>query len=180
MIRTAVALSMSLILTACGSAGTAPSPRIVTYEVEQITSTDPSLPDLNQIRAKFGLQPLSVSATATRVAQKHAQDMATNNFFSHRGSDGSTGVSRLTAAGCRGTRAENIAKGRYHLVDDHAAAKIHIDRLTGIGASPLERLEIAVWNEGVSNEAPSEIARKNENGFSQASFVANMAQQMSI
>lgn len=114
MIRTAVALSVSLILTACGSAGTAPSPKIVTYDVEQITSTDPSLPDLNQIRAKFGLQPLSVSATATRVAQKHAQDMATNNFFSHRGSDGSTGVSRLTAAGCRGTRAENIAKGPFN------------------------------------------------------------------
>lgn len=77
-------------------------------------------------------------------------------------------------------QAENIAKGRYHLVDDQTAAKIHIDRLTGIGASPLERLEIAVWNEGVSNEAPSEIARKNENAVTQASLAANMAQQMSI
>ncbi len=77
-------------------------------------------------------------------------------------------------------QAEHVAKGRFHLVDDQTAAKIHVDMLTGTGASPLERLEIAVWNEGVSNELPSEIERKNENTISQAQYAANMAQQMSM
>lgn len=45
-------------------------------------------------------------------ARCHAIDMASNNFFSHTGSDGSTPFQRMTAAGYNyNTAAENIAAG---------------------------------------------------------------------
>ena len=114
MTKFAIALSLTAILSACGCAGPAPAPKTITVDPEQVTSTDPSLPSFNEIRAQFGLKPLAISPTATRVAQGHAEDMARNNFFSHRGSDGKRAVQRLTAAGCRGSRGENIAQGPFN------------------------------------------------------------------
>jgi uncharacterized protein YkwD len=56
--------------------------------------------------------PLVAYAALNSSAQKHATDMATKNFFSHTGSDGSSPFDRMTAAGYRFTNAgENIAAG---------------------------------------------------------------------
>jgi uncharacterized protein YkwD len=56
--------------------------------------------------------PVTLSATLTRAAQTHAQDMAQHNFFEHEGSDGSTAAARATRAGYEWKNvAENIAAG---------------------------------------------------------------------
>ena len=64
----------------------------------------------------FGVQPaapaLAWSTALAAAADRHSQDMARNNFFSDRGSDGSEPSARVVAAGCGGWGvAENIAAG---------------------------------------------------------------------
>lgn len=64
---------------------------------------------VNQIRATgancgssgtFGAAgALAWNTPLTQAAAGHSQDMVTNNFFSHTGSDGSTLGMRVTAAG---------------------------------------------------------------------------------
>lgn len=66
----------------------------------------------NQYRAAAGCAPLTVSQRLTSAAAAHSQDMATNNFFSHTGSDGSTPWDRIRRTGYTfSTAAENIAAG---------------------------------------------------------------------
>lgn len=56
--------------------------------------------------------PLKLSATLSRAALLHSQDMANKNFFEHRGSDGSQVGDRATRVGYRWRIAgENIAIG---------------------------------------------------------------------
>ncbi|MBD1859810.1 CAP domain-containing protein [Leptolyngbya sp. FACHB-1624] len=67
----------------------------------------------NQQRAQFGLAPLSLNLTLNDVAEKHSQDMAGNNYFSHQGRDGSQPWDRMRAEGYNYSRAaENIAFGQ--------------------------------------------------------------------
>jgi uncharacterized protein YkwD len=57
------------------------------------------------------------NALLEQAAQKHSDDMATRNFFSHTGSDGSAPWQRLTAAGYNWrSMGENIAAG-YTSID---------------------------------------------------------------
>ncbi len=66
----------------------------------------------NQERAVYGLPPLVANAALTTAAVRHSQDMATNDFFSHTGSDGSNPGQRITQAGYVWyTYGENIAAG---------------------------------------------------------------------
>ncbi len=66
----------------------------------------------NQYRVAAGCAPLTVSPQLTAAAAAHSQDMATNNFFSHTGSDGSTPWQRIRRTGYSySTAAENIAAG---------------------------------------------------------------------
>ncbi|MFQ3632936.1 CAP domain-containing protein [Roseiflexus sp.] len=66
----------------------------------------------NQYRVTAGCAPLTVSSQLTTAAAAHSQDMATNNFFSHTGSDGSTPWQRIQRTGYSySTAAENIAAG---------------------------------------------------------------------
>jgi uncharacterized protein YkwD len=56
--------------------------------------------------------PLTLSSVLSRAALVHAKDMSANNFFDHRGSDGSKPAQRATRVGYDwATIAENIAKG---------------------------------------------------------------------
>lgn len=84
------------------------------------TATTPPLPSpaqqvvdlVNQERAKAGCQPLAVSPQLTAAAQGHSEDMATNDFFSHTGSNGASPWERIEAAGYQySAAAENIAFG---------------------------------------------------------------------
>jgi uncharacterized protein YkwD len=63
---------------------------------------------------RFGpAPPLVWNPLLARTAERHAQDMAARNFFSHTGSDGHELRQRADAVGYRWrTLAENIAGGR--------------------------------------------------------------------
>ncbi|WP_088893821.1 CAP domain-containing protein [Leptolyngbya ohadii] len=66
----------------------------------------------NQYRAQARLAPLSWNPVLTATALAHSQDMAFNDYFSHRGSDGSSLFDRLRVGGYRYDSAgENIAAG---------------------------------------------------------------------
>lgn len=66
----------------------------------------------NLQRANYGLPPLTANAALTAAALAHSNDMATNNFFSHTGSDGSSPGQRISRAGYSYyTYGENIAAG---------------------------------------------------------------------
>jgi uncharacterized protein YkwD len=67
---------------------------------------------LNNERAKAGCAPLSLDSKLTSAALGHSNDMAVNNFFDHRGSNGSGLGERVNASGYRWRAlAENIAAG---------------------------------------------------------------------
>lgn len=57
--------------------------------------------------------PLVYNAQLNTAARLHAEDMATNNYFSHTGLNGSSFSQRATAAGYTGSpQGENIAQGQ--------------------------------------------------------------------
>ncbi len=53
---------------------------------------------INEYRAENGLGPVKVSATLTRAAERHANDMAAKDYMGHTGSDGSTPAERAWGA----------------------------------------------------------------------------------
>ncbi len=68
---------------------------------------------LNVERQNAGLAPLTNSRKLNSASYYHSLDMATNSFFSHTGSDGSSPVTRIREEGYTGWTAvaENIAAG---------------------------------------------------------------------
>ena len=67
---------------------------------------------LNTARAGPGLNPLSFNQKLANAAQVHADDMSSNGFFGHVGSDGSSFTQRILAQGYSyAWAAENIAQG---------------------------------------------------------------------
>jgi uncharacterized protein YkwD len=63
-------------------------------------------------RRQAGLQPLRLNAQLNAVAKGHSVDMATNDYFSHTGANGSSPFDRISAGGYTyATAAENIAAG---------------------------------------------------------------------
>lgn len=77
------------------------------------------LTSLNAIRADKGLRPLIMCKSLTQSAQNYAKVMATQDFFSHEGRDGSTAGQRIQGAGYKWRNsktsaaiAENIAAGQ--------------------------------------------------------------------
>lgn len=67
----------------------------------------------NQAREEAGLKPLRSSYQLGQSAQVYAEDLATQNFFSHQGKDGSTLSTRVAATGYDFAAAgENIAAGQ--------------------------------------------------------------------
>lgn len=73
---------------------------------------------LNGVRSGAGAGALTYDSRLGVAANRHANDMAANNFFSHTGSDGSTVGQRVTDAGYQWNRVgENIARGQ---VDEQA------------------------------------------------------------
>jgi uncharacterized protein YkwD len=67
----------------------------------------------NQERTQRGLAPLSMNLKLNVSAEKHSQEMATKNYFSHQGSNGSQPWDRMRVEGYNYSRAaENIAFGQ--------------------------------------------------------------------
>ena len=67
---------------------------------------------VNARRAEAGCKPVALDPRLTAAAAGHAQDMATNDYFSHTSRDGRTFVDRIKAAGYPVPRSENIAAGQ--------------------------------------------------------------------
>ncbi|MFF7340138.1 sigma-70 family RNA polymerase sigma factor [Streptomyces sp. NPDC008163] len=68
---------------------------------------------VNTERAKEGCTPVTGNDELTTAAQRHSEDMAAHDYFSHTSQDGSGPGERITAAGYRwSTYGENIAKGQ--------------------------------------------------------------------
>jgi uncharacterized protein YkwD len=67
---------------------------------------------VNEERGLRGFDPLMNNAQLSTAARRHSEDMATNKFFSHTGSDGSNPRERANEAGYTGTwRGECIGMG---------------------------------------------------------------------
>ena len=88
-----------------------------------MTWQDQMLASLNSIRAEKDLKPLVMCKPLTTAAQKYAKAMATQNFFSHDGKDGSTAGERIQRAGYNWRDsaiatgiAENIAAGQSNVI----------------------------------------------------------------
>lgn len=72
-----------------------------------------ALKQINALRAKAGCGPLRPNAALQLAAERHAAAMAQQNFFGHKGKDGSQLKGRVNDAGYRwGAIAENIAAGQ--------------------------------------------------------------------
>ena len=68
---------------------------------------------LNNVRLTNGVSAVVFDARLGSAAQKHANDMLANNYFSHTGLNGSSPGDRITAEGYDWkTYGENIAKGQ--------------------------------------------------------------------
>ncbi|KAG7399667.1 hypothetical protein PHYBOEH_008310 [Phytophthora boehmeriae] len=68
---------------------------------------------VNKQRAAAGLSALCMNSKLQSSAQRHSNDMASNDFMSHTGSDGSSMAQRITAAGYSWqSLAENVAAGQ--------------------------------------------------------------------
>lgn len=120
-LTTFVLLIAVLILTACGASGEPDAEAVP--PVAQVTSAAPASesapapvppadhpPDdlafegavadlINQHRAANGLPALTLVPELTQAARRHSQDMATQRFTAHTGSDGSDGAGRMRDAG---------------------------------------------------------------------------------
>ncbi|GAB4421809.1 MAG: hypothetical protein Kow002_10920 [Anaerolineales bacterium] len=68
---------------------------------------------INVYRAQNGLPPYKINTQLTLAAQAHSQDMACNNLFVHKGSNGSTPQSRVAAAGYQASYVSENVYGRY-------------------------------------------------------------------
>lgn len=78
---------------------------------------------VNGQRAKAGVEALTYSGALTSAARSHSKDMATNNFFSHTGSNGSSPFDRMMAAGFSySAAAENVYAGTGSLNSAGSAA----------------------------------------------------------
>jgi uncharacterized YkwD family protein len=68
---------------------------------------------VNSERAKYGLSPLTLNASVTKVAQAKAEDMKNNNYFSHTSPTYGSPFDMLKSFGVSyKTAGENIAKGQ--------------------------------------------------------------------
>lgn len=66
---------------------------------------------VNQVRAEYGLPPLTYNAALATAAQGHANFIAQNAVYSHIGINGSTWQDRAEAAGYTGHAGENLVGG---------------------------------------------------------------------
>lgn len=155
-----------LALAACGGAG-APSvddiatPRNAAPITDAATlaaveiGPDISVDDtdfagiLNNLRISRGTTPVAYDARLNEAAQKHAADMAVNNYFAHESLDGRTPLDRIRAEGYEPrTYGENIA-GRQQTEEAALDAWINSpDHNALLGATNMEDFALGVAGTG--------------------------------
>ena len=115
---------------------------------------------VNEVRHSYGLEPLIWNEYLAQAARYHSEDMATNNFISHAGSDGSQVPERMNRVGLQGffAWAENVAIGQqtpeqvmYGWMNSpgHRANILRNIRYIGIGVKPIEHqgFQIFAWTQ---------------------------------
>jgi uncharacterized protein YkwD len=107
--RHAIALLLALVPQVAGAAESCPVPPAASG-----AALAAALAEINRLRAQAGVPALTLNAKLINAAQRHAADMADNNYFSHTSRDGRTVVQRIEAAGYTSWTAwgENIAWGQ--------------------------------------------------------------------
>jgi uncharacterized protein YkwD len=102
-------MAAAVVVLACGSAlitapaaQAAPSASVLRATVGTGT---------NAARAAHGCAPLTVSRKLSKTAQRHAADMANNEYFSRTSPDGTTWGNRIKQAGYAHPAGENLAFG---------------------------------------------------------------------
>lgn len=109
-LRSLLLISSLAALTACATDSQPPAQTTQTTssgeeQIEKLTVST---------RANAGVPAIRRSARLDAVARLQAVDMASNNFFSHTGSNGSTLMNRIDSVNYNAClAAENIAFGRY-------------------------------------------------------------------
>jgi len=93
--------------SASGSANAACS---FTTDSTKLTAT---LEAVNAYRARNGLPAYTLNTLLAKAAQAHANDMACNKFFTHKGSDNSTPQSRVAASGYIASSVSENVYGSY-------------------------------------------------------------------
>lgn len=68
---------------------------------------------VNAYRAENGLPPYAANALLNNAASAHANDLACNNLFGHKGSDGSTPASRVAVSGYAASAVSENVYGSY-------------------------------------------------------------------
>ncbi len=132
MIKRSLFISLMLCQIFACQKSDAPTPNIETPTTPSVPVTETGnfstdmLKAVNNLRAagcRCGSQqmppvsPLKWNSKLEAAAKRHASDMATKGFFSHKGSDGSTMQTRIEAAGYSWSSiGENIARG-YSTLD---------------------------------------------------------------
>jgi len=97
---------LPLMLNSAASSITTPTSEHDAFVVRVVEET-------NVYRNRAGCPALRLNAQLNSAAQRHSDDMARNNFFSHTGSDGSSPWDRIHDAGYNYTGAgENAAAGQ--------------------------------------------------------------------
>lgn len=72
---------------------------------------------INAYRAQNNLPEYTVNTLLVRAAQRHANDMACNNFFTHTGTDGSTPQTRVADAGYAASSVSENVYGSFPPLD---------------------------------------------------------------
>ncbi|GEM_PF-526448 len=85
-------------------------------DVSNFVSSNPLINEVldltNEYRSQYGLDPLTLNRELSLAAEKHSEDMAINDFFSHEGSNGSKLRDRTKSGGYESSYVgENIAAG---------------------------------------------------------------------
>lgn len=110
--RTRVATGLIMAAAVAGGALTVPA--IATPAAAASSAVQLKLDvvgSVNKIRAQQGCKPLKIAKKLNKSAQRHAEDMAAKNYFSHTSADGRSWVSRQRATGWKKPGGENIARG---------------------------------------------------------------------
>ena len=122
-----VLAACAVAVALCGSAAHAQSSCATPGNLSQLGSAIAS--GLNQSRQSASLRQLRPSGALMTAAQAHACDMSRNNFFDHRGSDGSDVRVRARRAGYRDCLiAENLAWGYpdpWQIISGWLASRAH-------------------------------------------------------
>lgn len=102
-------LAAATAVVVCSSALVAAPSASAASSVSAVRSTLGSV--TNAARLAHGCKPLVLNSKLNKAAQRHASDMANNEYFGHTSPDGTTWRTRIKRAGYAHPAGENLAFG---------------------------------------------------------------------